>query len=117
MHDATASQRFQAIFQLPHQDIIQFSRLTRSERVFTFICPSHTGSISGSHIGSCNTANVIIVPMILRDLGKDNTILNGGFPLVAVETRFPQTYENLLLNMRKWLEDSLIKPHAKIPVH
>lgn len=48
----------------------------------------------------------MIVPVLSRGSDEDDTVLNGGFPLVAVEVGFSQTYKSLLLDMRKWLEGS-----------
>ncbi|KAL0631006.1 hypothetical protein Q9L58_010142 [Maublancomyces gigas] len=97
---------FERFLHTTHQDIIQDHGLLRSERSFDFVCTGDTGGFSGSHRRSRKTADAMIVPVLPRGSDEDDTVLNGGFPLVAVEVGFSQTYESLLLDMRKWLEGS-----------
>lgn len=61
-------------------------------------------------------AIIPLLPLALEEADDDPEPLNDGFPLVAVEVGFTETYEQLLADMNLWLKGSEGKVRAVILV-
>lgn len=93
--------------------------LTESEELFAFSTSPDIGGFSGDYANSRKQSDMAIIPLLppaVEEADDDPEPLNDGFPLVAVEVGFSETYEQLLADMKLWLKGSEGKVRAVVLV-
>lgn len=93
--------------------------LTESEELFAFSTSPDIGGFTGDHANSRKQSDMAIIPLLppaLEQADDNPEPLNDGFPLVAAEVGFSETYEQLLADMELWLKGSEGKVRAAIVV-
>lgn len=103
MHDA-----FQSFFLRAEKTFSRTRALTEDEQPWELIAPE-IGGFTGAAAGSRKQADMCIMPTSDAD-----DVLNDGFPLVATEVGFSESYANLLSDMTLWLVGSAGKVRAVI---
>lgn len=101
---------FQSFFISAEKSFCRRLDLSEDEQPWELISPE-IGGFSGDAAGSRKQADMCIMPT-----ADDGTVLNDGFPLVATEVGFSESYANLLRDMRLWLIGSKGKVRAVILV-
>lgn len=103
VHDA-----FQSFFLRAEKAFSRTYDLTEDEQPWELISPEISG-FTGAASGSRKQADMCIMPT--SDAGD---VLNDGFPLVATEVGFSESYANLVSDMTLWLVGSAGKVRAVI---
>lgn len=103
MHDA-----FQSFFLRAEKAFSRTRALSEDEQPWELISPE-IGGFTGAAAGSRKQADMCIMPT--SDAGD---VLNDGFPLVATEVGFSESYANLVSDMNLWLVGSAGKVRAVI---
>lgn len=91
--------------------------LTEAEELFAFSTSPDIGGFTGDHANSRKQSDMSIIPLLppaVEEADDDPEPLNDGFPLVAVEVGFSETYEQLQTDMELWLKGSEGKVRAVI---
>lgn len=103
VHDA-----FQSFFLRAEKSFSRANALEDDEQPWELVSPE-IGGFTGDAAGSRKQADMCIMPT-----SDDESVPNDGFPLVATEVGFSESYANLLRDMTLWLVGSEGKVRAVI---